>query len=233
MNPKNRSTLNMLENWVSGSRSSLKCMEIDLRSARKYLPAEFAEVHTAIVACLENIQTLWERVEATYDADEVLAAQSSKTPLAEAEISQLLALNRHLMEITRQLSLVADEIRPRMEAKVADPNDPMYDYEIEARLDFVLREDDPDYDENGDNYLTTRTKCLKYPYLHRDERRELSFGESSIQEGLLSDPHCWLFHELYDHAYGHACPKLSFGDCLRIGKVFVDVQVWQQYSFDV
>lgn len=51
-------------------------------------------------------------------------------------------------------------------------------------------------------------------------------------ERKFAEPHCWLFHDLNDHAYGPASPMLSLEDCLRIGRIHVDVQIWQQYVFD-
>jgi len=124
---------------------------------------------------------------------------------------------------------VATEVSPRLAAKVADPNDPMYDYEIEARLAFIMREEDPDYDEDNDNILTTRNETLKH--LRPDESE--NFAETIGPKGLQAEPHCWRFHDLYDHEYGADSPSLSFHDCLRISKVLVDVKVCQQYDFDV
>jgi len=102
----------------------------------------------------------------------------------------------------------------------------------EARIAYVLREDDPDFDEDEDNYLTERTELLKYRYDYGERADRLS-GEIAEPGSLWSEPHCWLFHNLYDRGYGIESQRLSFRDCLRIGRIFIDVQVWQQYDFDI
>jgi hypothetical protein len=49
---------------------------------------------------------------------------------------------------------------------------------------------------------------------------------------LDGEPHCWLFHDLYDHSYGFSKPSVPLRDCLRIGKIWVDVVIRQQYYLD-
>ena len=38
---------------------------------------------------------------------------------------------------------------PPLQRRVADPNDAMNDYEMQAKLYYGLREDDPDFDEDN------------------------------------------------------------------------------------
>jgi hypothetical protein len=42
-----------------------------------------------------------------------------------------------------------------------------------------------------------------------------------------------LFHDLYDHSYGLDMPSLSLKDCTRVGSIWVDVIIRQQYFLDV
>ncbi|MEA3643612.1 MAG: hypothetical protein VBE63_27330, partial [Lamprobacter sp.] len=46
-------------------------------------------------------------------------------------------------------------------------------------------------------------------------------------------PHCWLFHDLYDHHYGLEQPALSLGECLRIGEIWVRIAVEHQATLDL
>lgn len=72
------------------------------------------------------------------------------------EIDRLVRLNAGLADLERYLKTVAQTVGAEMRARIADPSDPLDDYEIEARLHFQLREDDPADDEDDDNFLTER-----------------------------------------------------------------------------
>ena len=229
MKPKNRTVLIGLDHWSDVSNIRLGRMERNLRNAAEDLASEFDELHMAVITCQESIQSLAAKLEACFDADEMRRKCCWNEELSDAEIARLLVLNRRLMDLTRHLRSVAEDVTPRLEARLADPDDPMFDYEIEAVIQFTLLEDDPDYAEDDDNFLTTRTESLKCLRLQDDE----DFGGAIPQKRLLAEPHCWLFHDLHDHDHGIESPRLSFHDCLRIGSIWVDVQVWQQYDFDV
>ena len=230
MKPKIRTILNRLERSMESSGITLRGMARELQNAGNDLPTEFSDLHEAVANCKQCIERLSGKLDAVYEADRTLRGYwwDEKT-LTDAEVSQLLALNRRLGALDPLLRSIAEDVTPRLEAKLADPNDPMYDYEIEVRLDFVLREDDPDYAEDDDNFLTTRRESLK----HLRSRKHTDYAELICPENLRAEPHCWRFHDLYDHEYGKDAPRLSFHDCLRIGRIFIDVEVWQQYDFDL
>lgn len=224
MKPKIRTSLNSLAVSLDDSLVHLRRLTRTLSGSGEELPAEIADMGAALAACQDSIEGLYEKVEAT-----LLRKADDETPLTEAEIDQLLALNRRLRAVDPFLKLIADDVTPRLEAKLADPTDPMFDYEIEVLLDFILREDDPEYQDDDDNILTQRRDSLKRleTDLHAD------FTPPWCPAGLQAEPHCWRFHDLYDHEYGVESPRLSYRDCLRIGSIWIDVQVWQQYDFDL
>ena len=228
MKPKNRTTLNELVGWISDSPLLLHRIAEHLGNNDEALSLEFSEVAVAIAACNESVQRLKIKVDALFKADESLIKQASNEPLAEAEIDQLLALNRYLKVVTQQLIVVAKDLEPRLEAKVADPADPMYDFEIEAVFDYVLRDDDADYDEDDDNSLSSQQYTLRNPAMFEDTMCTIPLQPPR----LWSEPHCWFFHELRRPLMTRA-PQLSLRDLLRIGRILVDVQVWQQYDFIV
>lgn len=230
MKPKIRTDLSMLRYWVFGAHRRLRGFTRDLRNSDAFPPDIFSEVREEADICHERIKRLLTKIDAVYEADKTQRASLRDERLSAAEISQLLTLNRRLREIESFLRTVADDVEPRLESKLADPNDAMYDYEIEVIIRYNLREDDPDY-EDDDNTLTERltsgkrTRCLF-------EVEGKDFTEPGVPEGLKAEPHCWLFNELYDSDYGNESPRLSFRECLRIGSIDIDVQVWQQYDFD-
>ena len=224
MKPKIRTGLNSLADSLDDILLHLRRMARTLSSYGEELPAEIADMGAALAACQDCIQGMYEKVEAS-----MLRKVDDETPLTDAEIDQLLALNRRLREEDAFLKSISDDVTPRLDAKLADPTDPMLDYEIEVHLDFVLREDDPDYEDDDDNFLTRRRESLK-----RQGISELAdFTPPWGPAGLRAEPHCWRFHDLYDHEYGVESPRLSYRDCLRIGSIWIDVRVWQQYDFDL
>ena len=162
------------------------------------------------------------------DAAGVIAAPS----VTEEAVPSLLSLNRHLQQISEFLCETTAAIRPRLDAKRGEMADPMYDYEIAANLSYVLRHDDPDYDGDQDNILAHRQENFK------SERGDASrldhfIGPPSGLPGMHHEPYGGLFRDLCEHPYGPEQVALSLPDCLRIGKIFIDVQIWQQYCFDV
>jgi hypothetical protein len=52
-------------------------------------------------------------------------------------------------------------LEPGLRAKLADPTSRMYDYEIDAEIAYVLRDDDQEAVEDDDNILTHRAEMLK------------------------------------------------------------------------
>ena len=151
-----------------------------------------------------------------------------------AEVDGLVRLNQRLNNLEHDLREVGQQESTRLNARVADPNDPLDDYEIDATLYFVMREDDPGFDDDDDNFLTRRELGLKWECA--DTLADgIDHHEPYIEfPGRLNDiPHCWLFHDLYDHCYGLEQPALSLQDCLRVGWIWVDIAVHHQSSLDI
>lgn len=108
---------------------------------------------------------------------------------SEDEVQRLLKLNRLLKQVGNHIREEAKDIQLRMEAELADPADPMVDYEIEAHLDCFLNESDPAYQEDADNILTSRevgVKNLDPSVMEWDWYRP-------TPPSLSSEPQSWLF----------------------------------------
>lgn len=169
----------------------------------------------------------------------VLRFQFENDPLDErddftsAEVDDLVRLNQRLEHLEHHLRAVGRQESARLNTRVADPNDPLDDYEIDATLYFILREDDPDFDDGDDNFLTQRDFSLKYDESHLADG--VDHHETGIPfPGRLNEiPHCWLFHDLYDHSYGLEQPALSLQDGLRVGRIWVDIAVRHQATLDI
>ena len=150
-------------------------------------------------------------------------------PLTQSEIDRLLTLNQRLAKLERYLLDEAARLEPPLQKRVADPDDALNDYEIEAKLHYTLRTSDPAFDEDDDNFMTERDYNLKNL---RDDTilcDGFDWREPGLMLELNQAPHCRLFHELYDHGYG----KLSLRDCLRVGSIWVIITVEHQADLDI
>jgi len=226
MTPNERSDLVDLKKWVTISRRTLGRIARKFESSGQAFQV-FLEAQAAIADCLKGIEHLSTEIEA---AAELSFEPPDSRPLTEADCARLLSLNHHLSEITATLRQTFADVRKQMEAKLASPGDPMCDYELRVRIYYQLREDDPEYREDDDNFLTERSFSIKNP------ESNLAFEDwkcSPLPTALRKEPHCWLFYDLYDHEYGLDKPALSIHDCLRIGTIWVDVDISQQYRFEV
>lgn len=159
--------------------------------------------------------------------------QDKPASFTDSEIELLMTLNLHLRSIESLIRKTAHEYSPDLIGKIKDPNDPMGDFEIGVEIDFVLRDDDPEASEDSDNILTTRNVFSASSFDDDTDADDYRESCDSQTEQLAAEPHCYLFHDLYDHSYGLEQPRVPLRDCLRIGKVWVDVVTRQQYCLDL
>jgi hypothetical protein len=227
MKPKDRSTLAELDTLLEDFLYAIRRIERRLSDPDEIHHPSIANLNQDLVVSRKHADDLLAKVNALANIDEIASAQTNDIPLNDDEINGLLNLNRHLKDVSTHLKAVSNDVTPRLEAKLADPADPMTDYEIEVEIAYVLREDDPEYDDNDDNYLTERYESAKR------EAFTVNDFNRTFSEAPWLGPHCYLLHDLYDRSYGQTKPALSLRDCLRIGRIYVDVQVWQQYYLDV
>jgi hypothetical protein len=151
------------------------------------------------------------------------------------EINRLLCFNQRLSDLEVYLCDLGARESRNLNARVADPNDPLDDYEIDATLYFILDENDPTFDEDDDNTLTQREISLKR------YNRKYGLGDGLDHRlpcrqfpGVLNEvPHCWLFYDLYEHSYGLKQPSLTFQDCIRVDSIWIDVAVRHQATLDI
>lgn len=157
--------------------------------------------------------------------------QQARDDFPDDEIKRLQQLNRAMNTFTRFMHQTADSIRPAMKERSSDTEDPMYDFEIEAKIDYVLRDDDSEWSDDNDSYLSSRWVRLT------DDRDADELSEdlrySLTPKAFQSEPLSRLLYELTEYSYGPEAPKVSLRNCLRIGHVFLDIQVWWQYALDI
>ena len=161
--------------------------------------------------------------------------QKNPGRFTDSEVERLMKLNRHLGGIESLIHNAVHELKPGLIDKIKNPDDLMADFEIDAEIDFILRDDDLEASEDSDNILATRSNSAAYIGDKAAGENIVDFREScnSETEQLAAEPHCHLFHDLYDHSYGVEQPSVPLRDCLRIGTVWIDVVIRQQYCLDL
>jgi hypothetical protein len=221
------SIFELFEDMVA-TRIQISRLSRSLKRKTSNLSGTFTELDSA----LDHVITSTNKVEAIIDRlldDENWT--SEPTSFTADETKRLQNLNHVMNDISEFMHRTADAIRPAMHAKTADNRDPMYDYEIEAELDYALRNDDPEYDEDSDNYLSSRSESLRFDRNEDDLNDD--WRGSLTPEAFLSEPLSWLLHSLTEHSYGPEGPRVRLKNCLRIGRILLDIQVWHQYVFDI
>ena len=153
--------------------------------------------------------------------------QRDSDPNDAIDSEEIARLNHNLERLESFLSDLTIKIEPELLKKVANPDDPMGDYEIKANLQYTLREDDNDWCADSDNFLVCRSEML-------GKRKRTPFCKALKGDpGSGHEQHCWLFRDLYDHHYDLARHRITLKDCLRLGEVWVDVIIRQQYWFNL
>lgn len=138
-------------------------------------------------------------------------------------------LNRSCTEIENLIEKEVDHITSYMHNKMNEYSDPMIDFDIEASVAFVLREDDPEYLKSSDNYLSSRH--IDISMLKHDDLRD--WRTTFTPEALSTEPLSKLLYDLTNYNLGPHARKISYADCKRIGSIQVSITVQQQYNFDV
>ena len=235
MKPKSRTFAMQVVDLAEVGLLTLHSLSRRFELLQEKLPSEMRNIGKSLDETGTHLQSLSNQLEVLVIVDSRLLGENSyPANLSEIEVTRLLQLNRRLSELEHFFVSIMQEAELAMKAKVSNAKDPMEDYEIELKIDYVLREDDPEYEEDDDNYLTSRSLVLENLLKEKDEEGKIiDWAESFAPEFLHTEPHCWLFHDLYDHSYGPESPSLSFENCARIGKIFVEVQIRQQYEIDL
>ena len=206
------------DDWVFEWRRKLHRMVKHVRNELNNLPHECDSLGAAATACLTSLQELYAKLEC-------FPIAASDGSLTGTEISQLLRLNRQLVEVTAHLKTVAADVTLPLRAKLADCNDPMSDFEIDVEIDYLLHNDDPQYALGTDRVFATRTEIL-----NSGQQPDVTYWcDLEISGAALPEPCCWLFHDLCDLNFGRESNRLR--DCLRVGAMLVEVQCSQQYQF--
>jgi hypothetical protein len=146
----------------------------------------------------------------------------------------LVNLNARLAKIEQQYKKEALALIDMMNTKVESDADWIHDYEIECKIHFSLNTSDSAYKEDEDNFLAEIRDSLGGMLMHFGESEADTSNENwndlhipDLDNPEQEEHHCWLFHHLCDHS------ALSGADLLRIGSIWVDVNLTLQHFHDM
>jgi len=145
---------------------------------------------------------------------------SKNTELTEDVVSSLQALNDRLAVIEKGISETLVRTREVIRQQAPKGNF-INDYEfMELRIEYYLDKNDPDYNDEDECIIASNNIYL-YTQLN-DSRNHNDYRHSNH---LLKDQHhCYLFYLLYSQT-----TFLNWGDMLRIGMIWVDINVVLQH----
>jgi len=210
-----RNPLAELEQWIC---SSQRILRRKLETGCLTSP-ELEEARKAIENCLTTIRGI------ELDSDTSMRIPTKLD--SDSEITRLFALNRFLRCVNHFLLIYATEIRQHMATKQSWPGNFEAEFDIDARIAYVPYRDDPAVQTGDASPLANRELSLasNESVLANTEKLDddEDWNDRFPSDGLGAEPHCWLFHDLYDHSYGCAAPALSLHDCLRVGEVRIDI----------
>ena len=143
------------------------------------------------------------------------------------ELLQLRNLNQVLIDLEQQIKREVLWLLPTLKQRLNNHDLFLTDFEIIAKVDYILRDNDPAYDPDSDNILVTREYLC-----HRIDQADSMIAGSENWNAfqffpdhpMKDDYHCWLFHELYEHS------NLSWNDLLRIESLWLDIDFRLQHE---
>jgi len=146
----------------------------------------------------------------------------------ENNLCELRKLNNRIFLIQQKIIAEAQKISLETKKRSENKNDILDDYEIEIEVQFFLKENDPEYNDEDDNIITTIYEYSKFLPDGKDtkwcfETQNHNEFVGWKQHQMKDDYHCWWFHCLYDHN------QVDFKDMLRIGTIWTDIKVQYQY----
>lgn len=137
-----------------------------------------------------------------------------------------------LRKLTDQITQECAKAQQPLDNRIDDPADPIGDFEIDVRIDYIADEHAIGYSEKSDNILASRDYSMR---IRLPGEPGILDGEWEIPNGSKIDEWslgCWLFHDLVDHSYGPNNPKLPLRNIDVIGTIWIEVIVRQQYWLD-
>jgi hypothetical protein len=141
-------------------------------------------------------------------------------------------IDHQLRELQKFLIQQGQALTIELETELANPTSSLADFEIETQLHYVLVKDDPQYDEEDDNILTSRTQfraATSNELPLDDQLLEIDTQNFADSPNHPMPQQGWLSHDVMEHDLGIDSPAIGPRGLLRVGKVWVEVIAKRQY----
>ncbi len=200
------------------------------------ITSTLVDVACSLAHMEQEMHKLTNRVNQLVDAQRQPPAFSAVTTDSVTHIARLSTIDRHLRALQKFLILQGQSLTMSLENELTDPASNVADFEIETHLHYVLAKDDPQYDEEDDNILTSRTQFCAVTSNELPLEKQLS--EIDVQNFADSPKHPmpqqgWLSHDVMEHDLGIDSPAIGNQGLLRVGKVWIEIITKRQYSLNL
>ena len=131
--------------------------------------------------------------------------------ISKAQLDKLIAINAKLAEVEKDIIKQCKKYHKQASAQ-KDKNI-IVDFELDPIISYYC----------GDNLIY---KCEWASYQGLEEYKKTDWNTTHREE-LSAFEHCWLFHDLYDHAF------LTFSKISKITCIWWDIKVMYQNRIDL
>lgn len=152
------------------------------------------------------------------------------TDLSVDELARIRELNRQLTEAEHWIRQRAQQCLSDYYAAGGVRHDSFdsqlaEDVEIEAKVACILRADHPDFEDDDDNVVAELDASVLLLEECAEDFRMTNWNELNAgDDHPLTDVHfCYLFHDLFDHAF-----QKDWDKTLAVGGLWIDVMLIQQ-----
>ena len=180
----------------------------------------------------QEIHKLTNRMKQLVDSQREPPASSVVNTNSETHTYRLGIIDRHLRELQKFLIRHDRTLAVELENEMADLASSLSDFEIETQLHYVLAKDDPQYDEEDDNILTSRAQfraVTSNELLLENKLLEIDSQNFADSPNHPMPQQGWLSHDVMEHDMGISSPAIGPQGLLRVGKVWVEVITKRQY----
>jgi hypothetical protein len=202
----------------------------------KQLTNTLVDVACSLAHIEQEMQMLKNRVNQLVDTQRQTPVSSVATTDSVTHTYRLGIIDRQLRELQKFLIQQGQALTIELEAELANPTSSLADFEIETQLHYVLAKDDPQYDEEDDNILTSRTQfraATSNELPLEDQLLEIDTQNFADSPNHPMPQQGWLSHDVMEHDLGIDSPAIGPRGLLRIGKVWVEVIAKRQYRLNL
>ncbi len=196
------------------------------------LKLELLEAHESISLHEQAIKNLQIKIE---KIQQNLVQKEARILDPKAKLQRIIKFDANLRELHKNLLREFVATESNLDAQLDDKESNLIDYEIDIKLEYLLPESDPSYDENSDNVLATRDVLFPYDYKQYGLNRMLQEIDSDDFHDSPSSAEYkqgYLTHDVVRHNYGFS-REIGEDDLLRTKDVWVNFIITRQYCLSL